>query len=62
MEPTKVLTEQPTLPDIDLDVQVKLRSSRSKNGSVKQSDDDAAPLNLGKAISVPVPDFSNPPL
>jgi putative DNA methylase len=60
MEPAKVLTEQPTLPDIDLDVQVKLGSSRSKNGSAKNTDDDAAPANLGKSVSVVVPDFSDP--
>src|SRR5688572_7438298 len=60
METADVLTEQPTLPDIDLDLQPKLRSSRSKKGSEKNSDYNAAPANLGKSINVVVPDFSSP--
>jgi putative DNA methylase len=60
MEPSKVLTEQQTLPDIELDLQIDLRSSQSKNGSNKKTDDHTAPANLGKSVNVVVPDFSNP--
>lgn len=60
MELPKLSTEQPTLPDITFDVPSKVPIGRLKNGSVKKSDDDAAPANLGRAVSVVVPDFSNP--
>jgi putative DNA methylase len=51
--------EQQTLPGIDLDLQERLRFTKPKNGSHKESS-DADPPNLRKAVKSPVPDFSDP--
>jgi putative DNA methylase len=60
MKIPKLIAEQQTFPGIDLDPQRKLPLDRPTNGSAKKKVDDAAPAHLGKAVSVSVPDFSDP--
>jgi adenine-specific DNA methylase len=58
MKINKLKAEQHTFPGLDLDPQKSLRLDETKNVLAKKS--DSGPANLRKAVSVPVPDFSNP--
>jgi len=59
MADIKVQPEQQNLPGIDPDFQAKLQFAKPENGS-KKTLPEAAPPNLGKALKVVVPDFSDP--
>ncbi|MBI4291278.1 MAG: DUF1156 domain-containing protein [Betaproteobacteria bacterium] len=50
--------DHPTLPGIP-DAQTKLNLVQPKNESAKKISNDAGPPNLGKAVNVVVPDFSD---
>jgi putative DNA methylase len=63
MARTKHDPDQMHFPSIDLDLQKKLdfaTAAASKSGKKKKTDTESGPLNLGKAVKVIVPDFSNP--
>lgn len=56
-------SDQPTLPSIALELQEKLSfaaSDGTKNGNKKRTSGESGPLNIGKAVKVIVPDFTNP--
>jgi hypothetical protein len=56
----KLAAEQQIFPGLDLDPQTSLPLGEAKNDSAKKADADVGPPNIGKAVRVPVPDFSNP--
>jgi putative DNA methylase len=56
----KFQPDQQTLPGIDPNLQTTLPFSAPKNGSAKKAAGEATPNNLGKAVEVAVPDFSDP--
>src|ERR1039457_7137485 len=59
MADIKVQPEQQNLPGIDPDFQARLQFAKPENGS-KKTASEATPPNLGKALKVVVPDFSDP--
>ena len=59
MSDIKVQPEQQNLPGIDPEFQAKLQFAKPENG-FKKTPSEAAPPNLGKALKVVVPDFSDP--
>src|SRR6202166_4777657 len=59
MTDIKLQPEQQNLPGIDPNFQAKLQFVKPENGS-KKTVSEAAPPNLGKALKVVVPDFSDP--
>jgi hypothetical protein len=59
MADIKEQPEQQNLPGIDPDFQARLQFAKPENGS-KKTASEATPPNLGKALKVVVPDFSDP--
>lgn len=59
MKINKLKAEQQIFPGLDLDPQKSLPLEGKANGTAKKSD-TGGPVNLGKAVRVPVPEFSNP--
>lgn len=59
MKINKLKAEQQIFPGLDLDPQKSLPLDETKSGSTKKSQ-STGPVNLGKAVRLPVPDFSNP--
>jgi putative DNA methylase len=58
MKINKLKAEQQIFPGLDLDPQKSLSLDETTNGAAKKAD-SVGPVNLGKAVRVPVPDFSN---
>lgn len=57
---TKLAAKQQIFAGLDPGQKAGLASDGTKNGAAKKSGPSVGPANLGKAVRVPVPDFSNP--
>ena len=57
---TRLAAKQQIFPGIGPDPQTAVAPGGMGNGTPKKSHSGVGPTNLGKAVQVPVPDFSNP--